>query len=255
MSTLLVARKDFKDAIRSRTLLLVAGMFTAFLALLTYYKVSIATPGEPVEAAELYLPAASFVAVIGTLLGYNAIVGERESGSLKFLLGQPHTRRDIVIGKFLGRSAVVAVTVLVGFAVIGVHYGVLAESPSITAYAVLGGKTLVLGLVFVAIAVAFSAAPRSGSVATWGAIGLAVMFAFGWDSVNAIIGSILFPPESTPPNWFVLFGRLNPKYAFDGLSGQVPFYLEPWFAGVILGGWIVVPLGMAYLRFQRGDLA
>jgi ABC-type transport system involved in multi-copper enzyme maturation permease subunit len=30
--------------------------------------------------------------------------------------------------------------------------------------------------------------------------------------------------------------------------------LDPWFGGVILGGWLVVPLGLAVFRFQRGDL-
>lgn len=81
------------------------------------------------------------------------------------------------------------------------------------------------------------------------------MFAFGWDSIMTIVRVSVFPPRSPPPNWFALFTRLNPKYAFETVSGQVPFYLEPWFGGVILGGWIVVPLGLAYLRFERGDLA
>ena len=33
-----------------------------------------------------------------------------------------------------------------------------------------------------------------------------------------------------------------------------PFYLEPWFGFVILAGWVVVSLGLGYLRFQRTDL-
>lgn len=258
MSTLLVARKDFQDAIRSRTLLIVASLFTAFLAFYTYYTFAMATPGEPAAVADLYRPVASVVAVVGTLLGYNAIVGERASGSLKFLLGQPHTRRDVVIGKFLGRAAVVAVTVLVGFAVVGAHYAVLAESLSVTAYARLAGKILVLGVVFVAIAIALSAALRSATAATWGAVWLAFLFAFVWDSVLAIIKTVLFTSETLPP-WYYLFARLNPKYAFDqikaGALETTPFYVEAWFGGVILAGWLLVPLGLAYLRFERGDLA
>lgn len=254
MSTLLIAKKDIQDAIRSRTLLIVAGLFTAFLAFYTYFTFAMLTPDDPAKVADLYLPVASVVAVVGTLLGYNAIVDERASGSLKYLLGAPHTRRDIVVGKFLGRAAVVVATVLVGFAVVVAHFAVLAESPSFTAYARLSGKIVVLGVVFVAIAIAFSAALRSTTVATWGAIGLAVLFAFGWDSVILMIKAFLFPPGSTPPNWFSLFTRLDPKYAFMNVSGPAPFYLEPWFAIVILGGWIVVPLGLGYLRFERGDL-
>jgi ABC-2 type transport system permease protein len=255
MSTLLVAKKEFQDAIRSRTLVIVAGLFTAFVAFYTYFTFAMQTPGQPAEVADLYLAVASVVSIVGTLLGYNTIVDERASGSLKYLLGAPHTRRDVVVGKFLGRAAIVAVTVLVGFAVVVAHYAVLAASPSFTAYARLGGKMVVLGVVFVAIAIAFSAAIRSTTVATWGAIGLAILFAFAWDTVLLIIEASVVPPRSPVPNWLALLKRLDPKYAFMNVSGPAPFYLEPWFGVVILGGWIVVPLGLGYLRFERGDLA
>lgn len=258
MSTLLVAKKDFQDALRSRTLLIVASLFTVFLAFYTYYKFTMVSPGEPAEVTELYRPVASVVAVVGTLLGYNAIVGERESGSLKFLLGQPHTRRDVVVGKFLGRAAVVVVTVLVAFAVVVAHYAVLADPSSFTNYARLGGKMVVLGVVFVAIAIAFSAAVRSATVATWGAIGLAILFAFVWDSVLAIIKTVMFTSVNLPP-WYYFIIRLNPKYAFVHIDATAletsPFYLEAWFGGVILAGWFFLPLGLAYLQFDRGDLA
>jgi ABC-2 type transport system permease protein len=256
MSTLLVARKEFQDALRSRTLVIVAGLFTAFLAFYIYFTFAMQTPGQPAEVADLYLAVASVVAVVGTLLGYNTIVSERASGSLKVLLGAPLTRRDIVVGKFLGRAAVVAVTVFIGFAVVVAHYAVLVESsPAFTAYARLGSKMVVLGVVFVAIAIAFSAALRSTTVATWGAIGLAILFAFVWDTVLLMIEASVVPPESSVPNWLALFRRLDPKYAFMTVSGPAPFYLDPWFGIVILGGWIVVPLGLGYLRFERGDLA
>ena len=254
MSTLLVAKKDVLDAIRSRTLLGVMGLFTAFLGFLTYYRIAMEDPGQPFVVAGLYPSVATVISVIGTLLGYNAIVGERASGSLKVLLGAPHTRRDVVVGKFLGRAAVVVVTVVVGFTVVGAHYAVLADTPSLTDYARLGGKMVVLGVVFVAIAIAFSAAVRSSTVATWGAIGLAILFAFVWDSVFIIIEASVFPPESPTPYWFSLITRLDPKYAFMSVSGPAPFYLKPWFAVVILGSWILVTLGLASLRFEREDL-
>lgn len=77
------------------------------------------------------------------MLGYRAIVGERESGSLKFLLGLPHTRRDVILGKLIGRVSTVTVAVLVGFAIVGVHLLVIAETFSVAAYALLDG-----GLIF-----------------------------------------------------------------------------------------------------------
>lgn len=254
MSSLLIAKKDFQDAIRSRTLFAVVALFTAVVAGMIYYTLTMVSPAEPAELTDLHGYMANFVAVVGTLLGYNAIVGERESGSLQFLLGQPHTRRDVVVGKLLGRAAVVTVTVLVAFAVVAAHYAVLADAPSFTNYARFAGKMMVLGVVFVAISVAFSALVRSTTVALWGAIGLAILFAFVWDSVLSVINTLLINSDSTP-NWYDLITRLNPKHAFMNVREPSTFYLEPWFGVVILGGWILVPLGLAYLRFERGDLA
>lgn len=38
--------------------------------------------------------------------------GERKCGSLKFLLGLPRTRRNVVFGKFIGRITVISVAIL-----------------------------------------------------------------------------------------------------------------------------------------------
>lgn len=271
MSTLTVAKKDFQDGIRSRSLLLVGGLFTEFMALLTYYifeltrAPSMRASGSA-EAVTLLTPVGILVPILGTMLGYKAIVGERESGSLKFLLGLPHTRRDIVVGKLIGRSGVVGVTILVGFAVAGIHFAVLAASFSLAAYALVAGKMVALGIVFVAIAIAFSTAARSATVATWGAVGLAILFSFLWDVVLFIVNISTFDVKGGGPDWFYLLKRLNPRHAFKAASalgrgsggvarGPAPFYLDPWFGIVILGGWLIVPLGLAYLRFERGDLA
>ncbi len=265
MSTLVIAKKDFQDGIRSRALFLIGGLFTEFMALLTYFIFELARSPSlrasgSIEAAALLNPVGILVPILGTMLGYNAIVGERESGSLKFLLGLPHTRRDVVLGKLIGRAAIVTVTVLVGFAVIGIHFAVLADSFSLAAYTLVAGKMVVIGVVFVAIGIAFSAAARSSTVATWGAVGTALLFAFLWDVVLFIVNMSTFDLSGGGPDWFYLLERLNPRHAFKAggalgsASEPAPFYLDPWFGVVILGGWLVVPLGLAYLRFQRGDL-
>lgn len=32
----------------------------------------------------------------------------------------------------------------------------------------------------------------------------------------------------------------------DRIAGDVPFYLETWFAWVFVAAWIIVPLGIGY---------
>ena len=265
MSTLAVAKKDFQDGIRSRALLVVTGLFTTFIAVLTYFYIEYgATAGGSSQATavinSLSNPVSIFLPLLGTVLGYKAIVGERESGSLRFLLGLPHTRQDVVVGKLLGRASIVAVTVLIGTVIAGLILVARLGTLPIGAYARFTGTMVVLGIVFVAIAIAFSAATRSATVATWGAVGLVILFAFLWDTVLLIVkGFVVTDIDRSPPEWLFFLKRLNPRNTFDaavgGISGPTPFYLELWFGIVIFGVWLVVPLGLAYLRFQRGDLA
>jgi ABC-2 type transport system permease protein len=276
MSTLAVAKKDFQDGIRSRSLQFIVTLFTVFLALLLYYQLYMSPSillGEFRKSAMIINWVVSqvniLIPILGTMLGYKAIVSERESGSLRFLLGLPHTRRDVMLGKFIGRSAIVVVTVLVGFTVVGIQFAVVSDLFSFSVYALAAGKMAVLGIVFVAIAIAFSTAIRSSMMATWGAIGLAILFTFLWKAVLIVVKSFVRPPipdtgygpMPLPPDWFFLLKRLNPRYAFKDASelglgnNPAPFYLDPWFGGVILAGWLLVPLGIAYLRFQRSDIA
>jgi ABC-2 type transport system permease protein len=41
----------------------------------------------------------------------------------------------------------------------------------------------------------------------------------------------------------------------DRLAGEVPFYLETWFAWVFVVAWIIIPLGIGYYRFNRTVLS
>ncbi|UPM44974.1 ABC transporter permease [Halocatena salina] len=274
MGTLTVARKEFEDAVKSRALIVMTTLFAVALAVLVYFQLYVAQEAQTTElrTAEdvvswITTQLTILVPVLGTMLGYKAIVGERESGSLKLLLTLPHTRRDVVLGKFLGRSAVVVLSVLAGFAVVGIQFAASSDLFSVSVYAIAAVKTAIIGVVFVAIAMAFSTAMRSSMMAMWGAIGLVLLFVFLWDSVLVLFESFVErTPENSPvgpisalPDWYYLIERLNPRHAFEDVTpfsvDSGAFYLEPWFAGVILGVWLIVPLGLAYLRFERSDLS
>lgn len=274
VSTLVIARKEFEDAIRSRALMVMATLFAVVLAMLVYYQLYVTHEAQlsQIRTAESVISWITtqmtiLVPVLGVMLGYKAIVAERESGSLQLLVTLPHTRRDVVLGKFLGRSAVVILSVLVGFAVVGIQFAASSELFSASIYAIAAVKTAIVGVTFVAIAIAFSTAMRTSMMAMWGSIGLTLLFVFLWDSVLVLAESFVErTPENSPvgpvselPDWYYLIKRLNPRHAFQDATafGVEPgaFYLEPWFAVVILGGWLVVPLGLAYVRFKRSDLA
>lgn len=126
MSTLTVAKKDFQDGIRSRSLLVLIVVFAVFMTGAAYFFTELRPQpsGDPEMTAVLYslfVPTVFLLPIVGTMVGYKAIVGERESGSLKFLLGLPHTRLNVVFGKLLGRAGLITVAIIIGFVVGGVR--------------------------------------------------------------------------------------------------------------------------------------
>jgi ABC-2 type transport system permease protein len=277
MSTIAVAKKDFKDGIRSWLLIALTVLFALFTASVVYFFVEIdpITQGTPKMVkllGSMFLPTYIVVPIVGTMIGYKAIVGERTSGSLKFLLGLPHTRRDVVFGKLLGRSGIVTVAVLVGFAGGGIVLYAFTTAFAFDIFLIYTAVTILLGVTFVSIAIAFSSITRSSSVATAGAITLALLFTFFWPVILELVRYAgetlgLIGASQPPSDWYLFGSSLNPTIAYgNGITALMsairpgtppvtePFYLQNWFGFVILAFWLVVPIGLAYIRFERADL-
>ncbi|KZN24470.1 ABC transporter [Haladaptatus sp. R4] len=275
MSWAVVARKDFEDAARSKTLWVITALFVLATAGGMY---ALSTAFSNYTAADtirfLNRPATLLVPLAALVVAYLSIAGERESGSIKLLLGLPHSRRDVLFGKLIGRSCVVAVATVIAFIagaiVLLVQYG----SFSITNFLVQGVATFIFGLVFVGIGVGFSAMTATRSRAMAGAIGLFAVFELLWSIVPLGIYYLVKGglPTDNLPAWYFLIQILNPTRAYNiatqylsdpnavnqfapALGGSVPFYLTGWFAIVILALWLVVPLGLGYWRFKGADIS
>ncbi|OLZ42365.1 ABC transporter [Natrinema saccharevitans] len=284
MSTITVAKKDFRDAVRSRLLIGLTVLFALFTvggAALASWASGLFSEGGGDSTVGLILalqtPAGFLVPVIALIVGYGAIAGERESGSLKFLLGLPHRRRDVVLGKVLGRTGVVAVSILIGFAVGLVGLVAFVGEVSPVDYLAFTLVTVGFGFVYVCLGVGISAMTRSTTKAAVGAIGLVVLFWFLWGTITqgllyALEGEFL--PE-TFPGWYLALNAIPPDAAYgsaigavlgesgfttsgslesQGLVESVPLVAEPWFGFVILAVWALLPLAFGLWRFERADL-
>ncbi|GAA0240200.1 ABC transporter permease [Haladaptatus pallidirubidus] len=277
MSWAVVARKDFEDAARSKMLWAITALFVLATAG-GMYAVSMVNDNYTAKQTVGFLssPATLIVPLAALVVAYLAIAGERESGSIKLLLGLPHTRRDVVLGKLIGRSAVVGVATIIAFVagaiVLLVRYG----SFPVTELLVQGIVTLLFGLVFVGIAIGFSSMTATRSRAMAGAIGLYFLFQLGWSIIPMgayylLEGGIPNPMDGFPP-WYLLLQILNPANAYvvvanfltnpggqnmyqSLVTGDAPFYLEGWFALVILFVWLLLPVSLGYLRFRSVDLS
>jgi ABC-2 type transport system permease protein len=279
MSWQAVAQKDFRDAIRSRLMIAVAVLFVAF----TGGGVALGSAFGFDSGAVVFLilnvflrGSSIFIPLVAIGIAYRAIAGERDSGSLKILLSLPNSRLDVVAGKFLGRSAVVGVAIVIGFIAMLLATAITFDG-DIPADVILMFMlaSLLLGIVFVSLAVGVSASSDSTFMAAISGFGLFVIFRFAWGGIVLLLryaanGFELPSIGSAPPEWAQVLNVVNPmqgwRQATEWLLRRVSeqqqtqqaavdaFYLEPWFGFVVLLLWIVVPLAIGYYRFESADL-
>ncbi|MFC7081240.1 ABC transporter permease [Halorussus caseinilyticus] len=278
MSWLVVARKDFEDAVRSRMLWAITAVFLLFTAGAVYIRKAVLAdaPGLPDATQFLTAPSGLIIPLTALVVAYLAIAGERESGSIKILLGLPHTRGDVVLGKLVGRTLVVTAGILVAFAGAALTLFALFGGLAVVDFLLLTLLTVLFGLTFVGIAIGASAFAATRSRAMALAIGAFFLFQVLWDfvplGVYYLVEGTLPGPGTLLPSWFYLVQVLNPRNAYtqasdivfsgagpivpaEALAGSsVPFYVQNWFGLVILVVWLVVPVALGYWRFERADI-
>lgn len=293
MNVSLLARKEFTDAMRSRSLWAATGLLTIVLsAAAVLPSVAIDNLDPATLPRYMLAPVATFVTITALVTGYLAIAGERDTGSIRTLLGLPYTRGDVVLGKYVGRSAIVGVAVLVSYLVAAVVSFAVYGSLPVGVYTLLALLTVVLGIAVVGIAVAISAGAGTRNRAMTLSVGLFFVFELIWTYLTKGLYYVVtlgdLPGTYVPP-WYILLERLSPTNAFksaaelfipenvtrvnvsqgqgvtnagsnagptlaERVGGELPFYLDAWFALVVLACWIVVPVVVGYIRFERADL-
>ncbi|MCU4925816.1 ABC transporter permease [Halobacteria archaeon AArc-dxtr1] len=284
-----VARKDFADAARSK---LLWGMIALLGAIVAIGYVAIWVSDPDATAAEVLgfisFPLQTILPIAALVVGYMAVVGERRSGSIKILLGLPPNRTDVVFGKLLGRTAVVAVAIGVAFVLALVLGLVFFGGAPIVDWLVFAAITLLFGLTFVGMAVGVSASVSSRGRSMAAAVGIYLVFVGLWELLTAGPYYLLY--DETPPveaeTWYLFLDQLNPMVVYANLAtealegeaypflfqygledfeatgmtsaeryaGDAPFYLQEWFGIVPLLLWIAVPVAIGYYRFQKTDL-
>ncbi|ELZ06417.1 ABC transporter [Natrialba chahannaoensis JCM 10990] len=280
-----VAKKDFRDSIRSWMFWGLSVFFFTLLVATTgaisYFGDDIAAQGQTTEALVAMVNGITrlVIPLIALILGWKAIAGERESGSIKILLSLPHSRKDVLLGKLIGRAAVLSVSLIVGFVLAALVVVALLGSFDIVDYGGLLVMSIIYGLAYTSIAVAVSSLTRSTTIAGAGMFGIFVLFYILWDTMlvafMTLMNSGYLPEGETSAQVALFFNSLDPGVAYQNVLslatsmpemdqqtvqilentfGSVPFYLQDWFAFVILLAWIVVPIAIALFRFDRVDL-
>lgn len=164
------------------------------------------------------------------LLSYQSIVGERTSGSLKFVLGLPLTRTDVLIGKIVGRTIGMSVPVVGSCFALGV-IGLVRYGPfSVLLFIAVLLATILYVLVLVSLATAVSAVVER-TVTAAGTVFAGVFLLLTLFFQQAIVG-LYSHVTGTPLNPFDLPAD-GPLFFLIRLSpGGAYRVLTNWFFGV-----------------------
>lgn len=261
MSWRVVAERNAVDPVRSRSIWVYAAVYVLLFGATAY----IGATGIGTLASGLASVAAFFVPLTALAAGYQEVAGSRQNGGLRVVLSFPHTRREVVVGTAVGRAVVLAALVTAGFLAAALVYLVRASVPDLGALAVAWALAVLLAAAMASFAVGISAGVRTTNRAAVLAFGSFLLFMGLWSQIPTAIRYVLngfsFPRGPTP-EWVAAFAQLNPTTAFQtavrGLLGNpMPveaFYATEWFGVLVLVGWLVVPLAVGILRFERDDL-
>ncbi|MFD1645455.1 ABC transporter permease [Haloarchaeobius litoreus] len=275
MSLQAVVKKDFLDVRRAKLVWGVGLLYTLF-AVLSFWGTG-SNPNSEIYNALFSMAgiAVLIIPLVALVAAYLSVAGERESGNLKFLLSYPNSRRDVVLGKFIARSAIVVAAIVFAFLVglaMAMYYFPTVEFVDYVGFVAI---TLVYALSYVAIAVGISAATSTRSRAMGAAIGSWFVLNVFWNFLPIQPATVIeFLADklgtSVSQNFKDLVWVLSPTGSYfnalslvfpdritggqGGAAATDPFYLQPEFMFVILAFWIVVPLALGYWRFERADL-
>ncbi|MGK7865435.1 ABC transporter permease subunit [Falsiroseomonas sp. E2-1-a4] len=272
---LLVAGKEIREGIRSRWVV-AATLLLATLALTLAFLG--AAPAGRVGAGALEVVVVSLsslsiflLPLIALLISHDAIVGEMERGTMLLLLSYPIARWQVLLGKFLGQIAILALATLFGYGAAAVALAAAGHeigAEAAQSFALMIASSVLLGAAFVALGMLASTLVRDRGTAAGIAVGLWLLMVLIWDM--ALLGLLVADVDGRVTAGMVdALLLLNPADAYrlfnlaglpglGELSGMASLAdgtgLTPTILVAALLAWVLVPLAAAAAVFSRREL-
>lgn len=274
-SVAIIAGKEFRDGLRNRWVVATTCLLAA-LALTLAFLGSAPTGEVRVGALAVTIVSLSsltifLIPLIALLLAYDAVVGEVDRGTMALLLTYPVSRWEVMLGKFAGHVAILAIATLIGYGIAGVALEAVngeGDTDAWQAFASMIGTSVLLGAAFVSIGYLISAAVRDRGTAGGIAIGVWLVFVLIYDM--AILGILVADQgRILTAGRLNLLLMLNPADAyrllnltgfanvsrFSGMAGIASqANLAPSVLIATLVAWVLAPLGLATFLFARKQL-
>lgn len=266
-----ITQKELRDAMRNRWFIVFtiafAGLALALSALSQPTGTQLRAISYSRTAANLINLVLLFVPLIGLTLGSANLTGDRETGALVYLLAQPVSRMEVLLGKYLGLAGALLATLTLGFGVAGMALVLQGSFQDAGGYLMTVLLSYLLALAMLSLGTLMSTLSRKTTTALGGALFLWLFLVFIGDL--GIMGTAIATQMSIQSVFFVAI--LNPLQMFKIASiltiqanlevlGPAGLYATHQFGGllpVLLVGllllWIVVPLLGAMALFSRQE--
>ena len=268
-NVLILIQKELRDARRNRWFLLYAVAFAALSLALAGLSVSGAgsygVAGFGRTTAGLINLILLIVPLMGLTLGAMSLAGEREKGTLVYLLAQPISATELLLGKFIGLALALTAALVIGFGLTGLMMVVSGSGGDFFIFVTLMALAILLAVASLSVGFLISAAVRRAATAVGLALFLWLVLVYFGDlglmgtamvmklHVSQLLGLALINPLQVFKIAAVLNLRDNLEvlgpagiYAFRTYGGA----LWPLLVGLLLA-WAVVPLLLS-MRVFRG---
>lgn len=268
-AVLLLAEKELRDARRNRWFLLYAAVFAGLALAVAWTALAGAgaygVAGFTRTSAGLLNLVLLVVPLMGLTLGAGALAGERERGTLLYLLSQPVSPWEVLLGKYLGLALALTGALALGFGAAGLALALRGGLPQVGDYLALVGLAVFLAWASLAVGFLISAPARRSATALGIALFAWLFLAFFTDL--GLMGTALTRRLSVQA--LFLAAIANPLQAFKVATvlvlrgnlevlGPAGVYavrawgsaLAPMLMGV-LAGWTLLPLALALWAFHR----
>lgn len=269
-SILAIAEKEFKDGLRNRWLVAITLIFAVLASGLSWFgSASAGTLGFS-SVANTIVSLSSLnvflLPLIALLLSYHAIVGEDEDGTLLLLLTYPITKGELLLGKLLGQSSILALATIIGFGSACISILVFAEAVNaielISAFSVFILSAIMLGIVFIGISYVISSWVSEKSKAA--GLALLVWFFFVLIYDLGLLGALVATEGKIHADLFPFLLLLNPTDIFRlinlvtfetngsgilGIASGQSFSVAGLFFAMLV--WILIPFILAYYRLLK----
>lgn len=262
------ALRELRDALRSRWFLLYTVAFAALGLGVSY--VSAAASGGGLSgfgrtSAGLVNLVLLVVPLMGLTAGAGSIASDRERGMLPYLLAQPVTRTELLLGKFFGLAFTLIASICLGFGVVAAALAWSGSAARPASLLELSGLSVALALAMLSVGLLISTLAHRTGVATGTAVFLWLGLVFVSD-LGLMAGALTF--KLSIEHLFAL-ALLNPLQVFKMWSlqsvdasldvlGPAGLYAQETYGhllnlifGIVLLLWTLVPLAIASAVFNR----